>query len=744
MGRDDDFLNIYLSLVKPIVITDMKRLLIVCVFVIQSMCCSLMIFAQGLNLSFEDEQLRPWYRVGQPENYIIEIDSVIKFDGDQSLFIQNAKPSQSFGGVMHMIPKNIKGDSIEISAMVKLKDVTSPSKLGFMLRIDPQVYFNNFDDADITGTADWKRYKIKAKLNPNRTSAIFLGVFLSGEGSIWADGFKVKVDGKDLTDDLYTDYKMDFSNISRSGVSEFKNTPEVTAKLADLGKIWGLLKYRHPELAKGNHEWDVELFKAINHVIGAKSHIAVEKYYTTLLDSLGAVEPSSPSIADQEIVQAGSYSWIKKLPFNPELNDRLLGLRYASFTDNYYYSFNPGVGNVKIENEYPYSKLQDPDVGFRLLSLFRFWNIVQYFSPYRSLTDTSWDDVLAAYIPKMIEANDQLKYESTVAAMLSEIKDAHTKLWGDPKALNAAIGLRVLPIELTFAEGKPIVTQSRSIEESQLKKGDVIVKKNGREIKEIQDSVCHLIASPNPAVIEREMADILRRSINESDALEIDRNGERINLDVSTVSIKDFKAYRDTVAVKYLDGGIAYLNHGNLTTEILKANQQKLEEANGILIDYRNYPKDFLVFVLTPYLLPETTEFVKFSKTGYQSLGDFMYSPTLKVGQANPDYYKGKVAILVNQHTQSSAEYHTMAYRTAPKASVFGSQTAGADGNVSFFQLPGGLTSSISGIGVYYPDGTETQRIGIVPDVEVKPTISGIRAGRDEVMEAALKYLDEK
>ena len=47
----------------------------------------------------------------------------------------------------------------------------------------------------------------------------------------------------------------------------------------------------------------------------------------------------------------------------------------------------------------------------------------------------------------------------------------------------------------------------------------------------------------------------------------------------------------------------------------------------------------------------------------------------------------------------------------------------------------------ISGIGVFYPDRRPTQRIGIVPDLEVKPTVAGIRAGRDELMEAALRQI---
>jgi C-terminal processing protease CtpA/Prc len=83
-----------------------------------------------------------------------------------------------------------------------------------------------------------------------------------------------------------------------------------------------------------------------------------------------------------------------------------------------------------------------------------------------------------------------------------------------------------------------------------------------------------------------------------------------------------------------------------------------------------------------------------------------------------------------------------MAYRVSPGAVVVGSTTAAADGNVSEIYLPGNLRTMISGIGVYYPDGRETQRIGIVPDIEVKPTIEGIRNGRDELLEKAIEVVN--
>jgi C-terminal processing protease CtpA/Prc len=115
-----------------------------------------------------------------------------------------------------------------------------------------------------------------------------------------------------------------------------------------------------------------------------------------------------------------------------------------------------------------------------------------------------------------------------------------------------------------------------------------------------------------------------------------------------------------------------------------------------------------------------------------------------KSGSVNENYYKGKIVIIVNEESQSQAEYTTMAFSTAPNVTVIGSTTAGADGNISPIILPGYIYTYISGIGVYYPDGRETQRVGIVPDIEVKPTIQGIREGRDELLEKAIELIDRQ
>ena len=82
-----------------------------------------------------------------------------------------------------------------------------------------------------------------------------------------------------------------------------------------------------------------------------------------------------------------------------------------------------------------------------------------------------------------------------------------------------------------------------------------------------------------------------------------------------------------------------------------------------------------------------------------------------------------------------------MALRMVPNSKVFGSTTAGADGNVTLFEMPGGLRTQISALGIYTPEKKETQRVGIIADVRVEPTLDDIRQGKDRILETALDWL---
>jgi C-terminal processing protease CtpA/Prc len=191
---------------------------------------------------------------------------------------------------------------------------------------------------------------------------------------------------------------------------------------------------------------------------------------------------------------------------------------------------------------------------------------------------------------------------------------------------------------------------------------------------------------------------------------------------------------------RMLSDQVAYLKLSSIKPADVARYIDSASGTRGLIIDIRNYPSASVVFELGNLLVDRETRFVQFTHFDLSNPGAFHWMEGPVLVPAKP-HYSGKVMVLVDEVTQSAAEYHSIALRSSPRTTVIGSTTAGADGNVSQFKLPGGLSTMISGLGIFYPDKKPTQRVGIVPDVEVKPTVAGIRAGRDELLEEALRRI---
>jgi hypothetical protein len=194
---------------------------------------------------------------------------------------------------------------------------------------------------------------------------------------------------------------------------------------------------------------------------------------------------------------------------------------------------------------------------------------------------------------------------------------------------------------------------------------------------------------------------------------------------------------------RLLSPEVAYLKLSTIKADDLPAYFDRARHTKGLIVDIRNYPSAFMPFLMGSYFAASPTAFVTFTLPDLKNPGAFRFAqkPLISPGQ---NHYSGKLVILVDETTQSQAEYTAMALRAMPNAVVIGSTTAGADGNVSPIPLPGNLSTMISGLGVFYPDRRPTQRVGIVPDLRVQPTVNGLAEGRDEVVEAAIHLISGK
>jgi C-terminal processing protease CtpA/Prc len=357
------------------------------------------------------------------------------------------------------------------------------------------------------------------------------------------------------------------------------------------------------------------------------------------------------------------------------------------------------------------------------------------------------------FIPQFATARTDEQYRLAALAIIARIHDTHANIYGNDKILAAYRGTLHAPVQVRFVEGQVVVTDyfhETLGPATGLQKGDVVLAVDGVKVADLVKARQPLTPASNEPTQLRNVARDLLRGPSDKVTLLIRRDGRDFPVTVARVPAAQLNLALNNGTPdpkapfwKSLPGNIGYLSLGTIKQAELPAAMAQLKNTKGLVIDIRNYPAEFVVFSLTKYLSAKPVSFVRFSVPQPTYPGMFLHTPVVSVPGTKEAPYAGKVVILVNELSQSQAEYTTMALRAVPGAEVVGSTTAGADGNVSTIILPGNINTWISGLGVYYPDGRETQRVGIVPDVAVQPTIKGIREGRDELLEKAVQLIEK-
>ncbi|CAM4438442.1 S41 family peptidase [Flavobacterium terrigena] len=702
---------------------------------------------QKFNLDFEKtikgENLpEDWIKWGK---YDLKIDSTQAYKSKNSILI-DAKNGEGFGSVAYALPANFKGKKITLEGYIKYENATE-GFVGLLMRIDKNgksIAFDNMKQQMLQGTADWKKYSVTLEFKEN-ADQIYVAGILNGKGKAWFDNFKVTIDGKPI--ESLTPIKKEISIVDKDtefdGGSKFELTSlndNQKRNLFILGKVWGFVKYYHPAIAEGKISWDYELFRMLPKIDSKNFDTDLVQW----INKLGTFKTEKKTLPEEsEIKLLPNTKWIADTSLiSVELSELLQNINNAVRQDNHYYiDFYKTVSNPIFNNEKVYLKMNYTDSGIKLLSVFRYWNMIEYFFPNRHLMDEHWDKVLKEFIPKMTATKDEKEYTLTLVELIGKIQDTHANVWGN-KIFDNFFGEKVAPIEVKFIENKVVVVNLREeYKEANIQVGDVIVSVNGVLIEDwIKNNQKYFPSSNYPTQL-RGMANKILRTNNDNLQLTLETISGKKEVSVVTIPFKYFK--NKPVSHKVINENIGYIYPGTLKEGEINEIMDKFLDKKGLIVDLRCYPSEFLVFSLNRYLLNEKKDFVKFTTGNIKTPGLFTIKDyEYKVGRNNKNYFKGKVIILVNEETQSQAEYTAMALRVAPNAKVLGSTTAGADGNVSEIYLPGNIFTWISGIGVLTPNGSETQRVGIIPDVKIEPTIKGIREGKDEVLDKAIELIN--
>ncbi|WP_078063469.1 S41 family peptidase [Bacteroides ihuae] len=714
----------------------------------------------SLNYTPVINHINGWY-LTQNESFV---DHITTYNRHKSLCLTSSLPSptQLFAGY-YIRMDDIDADSITFECKYKYDP---DNKAGLYIGIQ-QIYVNltNSFKKAVTSSkiandqsisaGNWQDFSIKEAIQPN-VNAIFVYALTSGSATkVWINDCKAYFENKPLGDYVNIKYKADddreFDKASEIRLAPL--TPVMIENLEILGKVWGFLKYYHPEVARGNYNWDYELFRVLPQIANAKDKKERNRLLNQWIDKHGDIKETK----DYSISDSSMYShiinldWIyDKKMFGDELVSKFNQIRNAKRDHTHYYiQTYASLTDLNKSREPLYVDVSWEDQGFRILTLFKFWNAMEYNFPFVDITDRPWNLLLKEFIPRFVETRNKKDYERTLRELFACINDSHTYYTSSSDLLSGSWSdYSTLPVQLTYTFDHQVVVADSSVGE--LKEGDIILKVDNQDVDSIIEQKAHYAFASIPSNLIYSILYQLFVTKNSEITVTYIRSGKKVTTIIDATPYKGKQPLPPLFGDNYVEEyklaskNIAYININTMQDDSIADFITKNRSAKGIIIDMRNHQgQHFRVNdALIRWLIPKEVVYLWSSVNDKSNPGNFICNDKIITGTDNSNHFIGKVAIFVNQATQSVGEVRSMIYQNAVNSKVIGTTTAGAVGPVSHFYLPTGVDFSYSANGMYYPDWESFQRKGVKIDIPIKETVEDIRDGKDVWMEEAIQYIE--
>lgn len=516
-------------------------------------------------------------------------------------------------------------------------------------------------------------------------------------------------------------------------------------------KVWGFLKY-NADFNDTDVDWDMHFLTNINKLSGMN-----RKEYADFIEKTIALFPEPDLKKTKNNIEKYSLidnSWFKSTYFNKDTNYKLNYIFENRATVSSDFIDNNRMGNLKFLGENDYSDNDFPAKEIRLLGLARYWSIINYFYVYKNDMSENWDHVLISHIPKFSGAVNTKAYHLAAQELSSKLYDCHSMVYSnylDNKVFGRFTpNFRIKRIDTTF-----VVTHQRTkkFNDGKIRTGDIILDIDNTPVNQKYKELLKIMRGANTLSEQRIICPYVVSKTEDKMTLLISREGKQRRVELK---LNDYSKYReeennikdsiidDGIVAKKLTSDTFYLDMTYVSDENLTENLEEVKDSKNLILDMRNQFDPEVCIDLANFLLSKESDFFSTSYSDVSRPGLLRIKKGYTLGKDNGNSYSGTIYILVDEHTQSSAEFMVMALQASTKTTVVGSQTAGSDGNIVEFNFPGNIRTVFTGIGIYYPDYKATQRNGIKIDYKIDQTVQGIQNGQDEVLGKCLSLIGSK
>jgi hypothetical protein len=371
------------------------------------------------------------------------------------------------------------------------------------------------------------------------------------------------------------------------------------------------------------------------------------------------------------------------------------------------------------------------DERVRLAAVVIAWNAFEHFYPYFDVVQVDWLAELPRALEAVLRTPDAATLEQALERMIATARDGHANVFPPQPVTLYRPAFRA-----EWIEERVVIVNSLALEHFQM--GDVVLAVDGVDAGQwVADAVSRISGSPQWQHY-RALDEFAAGAKDQVRKFRLLRGDQEIEVEAPLDFESEVPGWERPL-VSELERGIWYVDLDRVPIEEIRERMKSLADAKGVIFDLRGYPRGVEEILCHLLEEPETASWMWVPKilypdhdarTGYEGSG-------WNLKPAAP-HIRGRVAFLTNGRAISYAE-SLLAYVEAHRlGDIVGSPTAGTNGNIRRFQLPGGFGLIFTGMRVLKHDGSTLHGIGVLPTVPVQPTLEGIRAGRDEVLDAAL------
>ncbi|MDR8394442.1 S41 family peptidase [Aliifodinibius sp. S!AR15-10] len=368
------------------------------------------------------------------------------------------------------------------------------------------------------------------------------------------------------------------------------------------------------------------------------------------------------------------------------------------------------------------------------------WNVFQHFYPYFDVVNVNWDNILSEALLKASNDRTSEDFLNTLKWMVVQLQDGH----GSVRLQDINEFVR-FPFNIREIEGRLMITAvSLNLEEETcFKQGDIITSINGKPAFKWFQNQKRLISGTPQWKTAFALSELNYGMPGEQFTFSLNRTGESINCKVTRKKYPTIE-FKSLEPIDEISTDIYYVNLTKASFEAIEKKADLLASAKGIIFDQRGYPyrnHRVLQFLSTGtlrsarFMVPQIIYPDQMNIAGYDTTGRWFIEP-------KEPHFAGKKVFLINKNTISYGETVMGIVEHYKLGEIVGETTAGANGNVTRFTLPGGYKVWWTGMRVVKHDYSQHHLVGIKPTVPVERTIEGVREDRDKYIEKALELIE--